>query len=188
MNVVLNSGCIIQSPKRWSKSQVQRVAKNWNYRYLSSFCSIGLQRHFSYKLWSCEKWTPIGMCPIRSILKGVSMTSVGEIEGAEVTLWNFYPSSKLHIFNWLPFHWLAVSFWYVLVMAMWKRTLIGMCLKWRILSRTGKIGSGKITKYFFLLLGLKYNLRTCFESKNFLSNSCPELSNQQLSFSACQVY
>ena len=25
-----------------------------------------------------------------------------------------------------------------------------------------------------------------FESKNFLSNSCPELSNQVLSFSACQ--
>ena len=63
-----------------------------------------------------------------------------------------------------------------------------LCLKWRILSRKGKIGNGKNTKYFFFLLGLKDTLRTCFEPKNFLSNSCPELSNQQLSFSACQIY
>ena len=56
--------------------------------------------------------------------------------------------------------------------------------KWRILSRTGKIGSGKNTKYFFFLQGLEYTLRTCFESKNFLE---PELSNQILSFSACQI-
>ena len=60
-------------------------------------------------------------------------------------------------------------------------------VKWRILSRPGKIGTGKNTKYIFLLLGLKYTLRTCFESKNFSSNSCPELSNQVLSFSACQI-
>ena len=59
--------------------------------------------------------------------------------------------------------------------------------KWRNLSQTGKIGSGKNTKKNFLL-GLKYILSTCFESKNFSSNSCPELSNQQLSFSACQIY
>jgi hypothetical protein len=35
---------------------------------------------------------------------------------------------------------------------------------------------------------LKYTLRTCFESKNFSSNSCPELSNQVLSFSEGQIY
>ena len=66
--------------------------------------------------------------------------------------------------------------------------LVHFSIKWRNLSQTGKIGSGKNQKYFFFLLGLKYSLRTCFESKNFSSNSCPELSNQQLSFSACQVY
>ena len=65
---------------------------------------------------------------------------------------------------------------------------LGHFFKWRNLSQTGKIGSGKNEKYFSFLLGLKYTLRTCFESKNFSSNSCPELSNQQLSFSACQVY
>ena len=61
-------------------------------------------------------------------------------------------------------------------------------VKWRILSQTGKIGSGKNTKFLFFLLGLKYTLRTCFESTNFSSNSCPELSNQVLSFSEGQIY
>ena len=60
--------------------------------------------------------------------------------------------------------------------------------KWTILSRTGKIGSGKNTKYFFFVLVLMYTFRTCFESKNFLSNSCPVLSNQVLSSSACHIY
>ena len=48
---------------------------------------------------------------------------------------------------------------------------------WRIFSQPGKIGSGKNTKSLFFLLGLKY---TCFESKNFLLNSCPELSLSNL--------
>ena len=43
--------------------------------------------------------------------------------------------------------------------------------KWRIFSQPGKIGTGKNTKSLFFLLGLKYTLRTCFESKNFSSNS-----------------
>ena len=59
--------------------------------------------------------------------------------------------------------------------------------KWRIFSLPGKIGTGKNTKYFFLL-GFKYTLGTCFESKNFLPKSCPELSNQILSFSEGQIY
>ena len=33
------------------------------------------------------------------------------------------------------------------------------------------------------MLGLKYTLRTCFVSNNSSSNSCPELTNQVLSFS-----
>ena len=52
-----------------------------------------------------------------------------------------------------------------------------LLLKQRILSRTGKIGSGKSTKYFFSLLGMRYTLRTCFKSRYFSSNSCPELSS-----------
>ena len=46
----------------------------------------------------------------------------------------------------------------------------------------------KIKKSGFFLLGLKYTLRTCFESKNFLPKFCSELSNQILSFSVCQIY
>ena len=42
-----------------------------------------------------------------------------------------------------------------------------MLVKWRIFTQTGKIGSGKNTKSLFFLLGLKYTLRTCFESKIF---------------------
>ena len=61
-------------------------------------------------------------------------------------------------------------------------------VKWRILSQPTKIGSGKNRKSLFFLLGLKITLRTCFESNNFLSNSCPELSNQVLSFSEGQIY
>ena len=53
--------------------------------------------------------------------------------------------------------------------------------------QTAKIGSGKNKKSSFFLLGLKITLRTCFESNNFSSNSCPELSNQVLSFSEGQV-
>ena len=53
-------------------------------------------------------------------------------------------------------------------------------LKWRIFSQSGKIGTDKNTKYLFFLLGLKYTLRTCFEPKNFLSHSSPELSNQAM--------
>ena len=60
-------------------------------------------------------------------------------------------------------------------------------LKWRILSQTTTEQSGKNKKFWFFLLDLKYTLRTCFESKNFLPKSCPELSNQVLSFSACQI-
>ena len=53
--------------------------------------------------------------------------------------------------------------------------------------QTAKIGSGKNKKSSFFLLGLKITLRTCFESNNFSSNSCPELSNQVLSFSEGQL-
>ena len=35
----------------------------------------------------------------------------------------------------------------------------GVPIKWRILSQTGKIGSGKSTKILFFLLGLKYTLK-----------------------------
>ena len=48
-------------------------------------------------------------------------------------------------------------------------------------------GSGKNQKSWFFLLGLKYTLRTCFESKKFLAKSCPEQNNEVLSFSACQI-
>ena len=61
-------------------------------------------------------------------------------------------------------------------------------LKWRILSQTSREGSGKNIIFWFFLLGFKYTLRTCFESKNFLPKSCPELSNQVFSFSACQIF
>ena len=74
------------------------------------------------------------------------------------------------------------SLWHV---AFLTRTI---SFKWRIFSQPGKIGTGKNTKSLFFLLGLKFTLRTCFESKNFSSNSCPELSNQLLSFSACQIW
>ena len=57
-------------------------------------------------------------------------------------------------------------------------------LKWRIFSQPGKIETGKNTKSLYFLLGLK----TCFESVNFSSNSCPELSNQVLTFSEGQIY
>ena len=45
----------------------------------------------------------------------------------------------------------------------------------------------KTFSFWFFLLGLKYTLRTCFESKNFSSISCSELINQVLSFSVCQM-
>ena len=62
-------------------------------------------------------------------------------------------------------------------------------IKWRIFSHTSSEGSGKNNKKkIFFLLGLKYTLRTCFESKNFLLKSYPELSNQVLSFSEGQIY
>jgi hypothetical protein len=60
-------------------------------------------------------------------------------------------------------------------------------LKWQIFSQKSSEGSGKNKKSGFFLLGLKYNLRTCFDTINFLPTSCPELSNQVLSFSACQI-
>jgi hypothetical protein len=50
-------------------------------------------------------------------------------------------------------------------------------IKWPILSQTSTEGSGKNKKSGFLLLGLKYTLRTCFDAINFLPKSCPELSN-----------
>ena len=60
-------------------------------------------------------------------------------------------------------------------------------------SLSGGLGAGpaqrevvKMKKKNFLL-GFKYTLRTCFESKNFLPKSCPELSNQVLSFSEGQI-
>ena len=59
----------------------------------------------------------------------------------------------------------------------------GKIIKWSFFSQAGLEGSGKNPKSGFFLLGLKYTSRTCFEPKNFLSNSCPELNNQVLSFS-----
>ena len=50
-------------------------------------------------------------------------------------------------------------------------------IKWRILSQPGRIGSGKNKKSLNCLLGLKITLRTCFESNNFSSNSCPQGKN-----------
>ena len=61
-------------------------------------------------------------------------------------------------------------------------------IKYRIFNQTSSERSGKNKKYGFFLLGLKYTLRTCFDTINFLPKSCPELSNQVLSFSACQIY
>jgi hypothetical protein len=51
------------------------------------------------------------------------------------------------------------------------------------LSQPTKIGSGKNKKTLFFM-GLEDHL----ESNNFSSNSCPELSNQVLSFSEGQIY
>ena len=69
------------------------------------------------------------------------------------------------------------------------RGFLHVCqFKWRLLSQPAKIGSGKNKKSSFFLLGLKITLRTCFEYNNFLSNSCPELSNQVLSSSEGQIY
>ena len=61
-------------------------------------------------------------------------------------------------------------------------------IKWRILSQTSTEESGKNKKIKIFLLGFKYTLRTCFESSNVLTKSCPELSNQVLSFSEGQIY
>ena len=66
----------------------------------------------------------------------------------------------------------------------WK--YVAVEFKWRIFSQTGLEQSGEKKSGFFLL-GLKYTLRTCFGTKKFLPKSCPELSNQVLSFSACQI-
>ena len=63
-----------------------------------------------------------------------------------------------------------------------------LLIKWPFFIETSLDGSGKNKKSWFFLLGLKYTLRTCFESKKFLSKSCPELSNQVLSFSEGQIY
>ena len=38
-------------------------------------------------------------------------------------------------------------------------------IKWPLFTETGKVGSGKNPKCEFLLLGLKYILRTCFDYK-----------------------
>ena len=46
------------------------------------------------------------------------------------------------------------------------------------------VGNGKNPKSAFFLLGLKYAVTTCFESKKSLPKSCSELSNQVFSFSA----
>ena len=64
---------------------------------------------------------------------------------------------------------------------------IDRLLKWPFARDTGWSESGKNKKSWFFLLGLKYTLRTCFQSKKFLLKSFPELSNQVLSFSACQI-
>ena len=69
-----------------------------------------------------------------------------------------------------------------------KTTDKSYAFKWRILTQTSTEGSGKNKKFWFFLLGFKYTLRICFESKNFLPKSCPELSNQVLSFSEGQIY
>ena len=47
--------------------------------------------------------------------------------------------------------------------------------KWPIFTQKGKIGTCKNPKSRFFLLGWKYTLRICFESKNFLPKSCPDL-------------
>ena len=47
----------------------------------------------------------------------------------------------------------------------------------KLRSQIGLEESGKNNKSGFFLLGLNYTLRTCFESKKFLSKCCPELSN-----------
>ena len=72
--------------------------------------------------------------------------------------------------------------------AFWDIFMLLRCLKWRILSQTSTEESGKNKKIWFFLLGFKYTLRKYFESKNFLPKSCPELSNQVLSFSEGQIY
>ena len=59
--------------------------------------------------------------------------------------------------------------------------------KWSFFIEPSLDGSSKNQKSCFFLLGLKYTLRTCFEPKTFLSKSYPELSNQVLSFLACQI-
>ena len=66
--------------------------------------------------------------------------------------------------------------------------LVSIIIKSRILSRTSTEQSGKNEKKKFYLMGFKFTSRTCFESKNFLPKSCPELSNQVLSFSEGQIY
>ena len=59
-------------------------------------------------------------------------------------------------------------------------------IKWPFFIGASLNGSGKNQKYWFFLLGLKYTLRTCFESKKLLSKSCPELSNFGCDFHTIQ--
>jgi hypothetical protein len=70
----------------------------------------------------------------------------------------------------------------------WAAWHMHLMLKWWILSQTGAEGNGKNLKIWIFRLGLKYTLRTCFESKNFFPKSCPELINQVLSFSEGPIY
>ena len=62
-----------------------------------------------------------------------------------------------------------------------KISFIKCPIKWTFFIEPSLDGSGKNQKSWFFLLGLKYTLRTSFESKKFLLKSCPELSNQILS-------
>ena len=92
---------------------------------------------------------------------------------------NFLRRGMVWFSRWILFEWIIIL------------TIIGkppLRIKWRILSRISSEQSGKNEFFGIFLLGFKYTLRTCFESKNFLPKSCPELSNQVLSFSEGQIY
>ena len=74
------------------------------------------------------------------------------------------------IVEWLPKH-LWQLFWQVgmdLLVCL-KYKIFDLLLKWRSVSQTSTEESGKNMFFLFFLLGLKYTMGICFESKTFFA-------------------
>ena len=197
----------------WSRFNITCLQKKWStslWRWDILKVLKDIQYH-SKRVWGTLRSSKINFVSFRGSLLYQGETGRGLILWArysKVALtkyvqtynWKDYIFQLPIFVNWHLTVWVLVCFksrisrpgtrkdYSILIQSRSNKVLWSALIKWSFFIETGLDRSGKNQKSWFFPWGLKYTLRTCFESKNVLSKSCPELRNQVHQFSKYRIW